>query len=101
MELFIFLRINHRADNICRKQIWSELNTAVISINQLSQRLDCKSLSQPWHTFKKNVPVAKQADKQRVYQMTLAYDDTIHTGHQICYETTLLFNPPIQFADIN
>ena len=33
--------------------------------------------------------------------MFLSNNDTVHTCHKVCYETTLLFYPHVQFADIN
>ena len=34
-ELFVFLRINHRTDDVGRKEVWGKLDTAVLRVNEL------------------------------------------------------------------
>ena len=45
--------------------------------------------------------ITQQSDQERVYQMFLSYDDTVHSGHEIRHKCTLLFYPDIQLTDIN
>ena len=45
--------------------------------------------------------ITQQSDEQGVNQMFLPYDDTVHARCQISHKCALLFNPDVQFADIN
>ena len=40
LELLFLLRVDHRTDDVGRKEVGRELDTTVACINQLSQRLD-------------------------------------------------------------
>ena len=101
LEILLLLRVDHRTDDVGWQQVGSKLNAAIVGINELSQRLDGQCLSQTRHTLKQDVAVAEQAYEQRVNQMTLPHDDTVHARDKVGHEATFLFYPHVEFADVN
>ena len=101
MEVLVLLRIDHRSDDVGRKQVGGELYAVVVSVDQLCQRLDGKRLGEARHTLEKDVAIAQQADEQGVNKMFLTYDNLVHAMGQIRHESALLLYSDVQFSDIN
>ena len=101
LEAFVFLAVYHGTDDIGRQQVRRKLNTAVLRVNQRCKGFDCQCLCQSRHTFQQHMTVGKQTDQQGFYQMFLTDDDLVHACRKVGDESTLSFNPLVQFADIN
>ena len=90
-ELLVLLTVDHRADNVGRKQVGRKLNAAELGVNQLGQRLDSHCLSQTRHTFQQDMSVTEKTDEERFDEMLLSNNHLIHARHQIRDEATLSF----------
>ena len=62
-ELLVLLRIDHSSGDICRKQVWGELNAAELSVDKLRQSLDGEGLCETRDAFEEDVAVGEKADK--------------------------------------
>ena len=45
--------------------------------------------------------ITQQSDEERVYKMLLPHNHAVHTAYKIRHKCALLFNPDIQFTDVN
>ena len=57
LEVLSLLRVDHRTDDIGRQKVGSELDAAVLRVNQLRQRLDGQRLCQSGNAFQQDVPI--------------------------------------------
>ena len=101
MEILVFLRVDHRSHHIGRQEVGSELNAAVLCIDELGERLDGQCLCQSRHALKEYMPITEQSDEESLDEVFLTYDHPVHSHGEIGDECALLFDPQIKFADVN
>lgn len=60
-----------------------------------------RGLCQSRHALEQDMPVAEESDEKGVDEMFLSHDDAVHSHGEVGNERALLFDPHVEFTDIN
>ena len=55
-EVLLLLAVHQGTHDVSRQEVWSELDTLVVSADELRERLDRQGLGQPREPFEEDMP---------------------------------------------
>ena len=99
-EVLLLLAVHQGTHDVSRQEVWSELDTLVVSADELRERLDRQGLGQPWEPFEEDMPPREEADEQRVDQVALPHDRLMHTCTQGFNKVATALNLGGECADV-
>ena len=92
LEVLVLLAVHHRPDDVGGQQVGGELDTLVVGLYQLRQRLDRERLGKARQPLKEDMPTRKQADEERVYEVFLPDDRLTHARAEGIDDVALTLN---------